>query len=390
MSYTVDQIVAPNTKQIVRTRVAIVFSPGDRPEVNTWLFESSLAETHELIFIYLAPTPGPFEEAFRSKGFPVYFVPYSGKRDLPLTTLRLVHLFRALRPQVVHTHLVDASLSGLTAAMLCGIKHRIHTRHHSNNFQFQHRHALLYDRYVNFLSHKIIATCVNSKNVLETLDGVSEKKIQIVYYALDLRGLESVPEKAIDEIRKKYSLNNRYPVVLMASRYVEYKGLPHAIEAFEGLLQDFPSACLVLANASDTPHRKTIQSRLETLPRSSYVEFLHEPNIPALYKASDIFVHVPIDPVCEAFGQVYVEALVAGTPSIFTLSGVAPEFVIHERNCLVVEFQNSEAIRKSLVRLATDHSLRNRISIQGKKDVLALPLSFEAHAEGLRNAYAVD
>src|SRR5690606_38632555 len=81
------------------------------------------------------------------------------------------------------------------------------------------------------------------------------------------------------------------------------------------------------------------------------------------------FVHVPIDAYSEAFGQIYVEALVAAVPSIFTLSGIAPEFVKHEENALVVPFKNSEAIADALSRLQTDHALVEKLKIHAPASV---------------------
>ncbi len=43
-------------------------------------------------------------------------------------------------------------------------------------------------------------------------------------------------------------------------------------------------------------------------------------------------MHVTIGKHYEAFGQIYVEALAAGIPSVFTLTGIAPEIIEHEHN----------------------------------------------------------
>ena len=78
---------------------------------------------------------------------------------------------------------------------------------------------------------------------------------------------------------------------------------------------------------------------------------------------------MPIDENCEAFGQTYVEALASGIPSIFTLSGIANEFIINERNALVVPYKNSDAIYNSCIRLLNDKTLCNSLIENGKKDV---------------------
>ncbi|MCS6821488.1 MAG: glycosyltransferase family 4 protein, partial [Microscillaceae bacterium] len=112
-----------------------------------------------------------------------------------------------------------------------------------------------------------------------------------------------------------------------------------------------------------------IQQLLQQLPTESYVEIPFEADLANLYQLFDIFLHTPINATLEAFGQTYVEALAAGIPSIFTLSGVAPEFIVHEQNALVVEYQSSQAIYEAIEKLLQNELLRKKIVKQGQKDV---------------------
>jgi glycosyltransferase involved in cell wall biosynthesis len=83
----------------------------------------------------------------------------------------------------------------------------------------------------------------------------------------------------------------------------------------------------------------------------SYESIGFESNVYDLYSLFDIYVHTPVDPYCEAFGQTYVEALAAGVPSIFTLSGVAREFAMDEPLATIVPFRDSEAIYRAMIAL---------------------------------------
>ena len=100
----------------------------------------------------------------------------------------------------------------------------------------------------------------------------------------------------------------------------------------------------------------------------------------------DIYIHVPVNPSCEAFGQTYVEALAAGIPSVFTLSGVAQEFIVHEENALVVPFKDSNAIYKAMLRLLNDLSLREKLSAEGFQSVSRM-FSFEDYIRNLQKLY---
>ena len=61
--------------------------------------------------------------------------------------------------------------------------------------------------------------------------------------------------------------------------------------------------------------------------------------------------------------------MAAGIPSVFTLSGIAHEFIVNEKNALVVPYKNSEAIFTACLNLLTNVILRNKLIEQGKIDV---------------------
>jgi glycosyltransferase involved in cell wall biosynthesis len=145
---------------------------------------------------------------------------------------------------------------------------------------------------------------------------------------------------------------------------VHWKGIQYIIPAFEKLLTIYPNAKLLLANAQGD-YKSELQKLLQKIPSDNYIEIPFEANISALYHLFDVYVHTPIDAQLEAFGQTYVEALAAGTPSIFTLSGVASEFIEHEKNALVVPFQNSEAIFEAMEKILKDEKLKNQLKING-------------------------
>jgi glycosyltransferase involved in cell wall biosynthesis len=83
----------------------------------------------------------------------------------------------------------------------------------------------------------------------------------------------------------------------------------------------------------------------------------------------DVFVHTPINDEFEAFGQTYIESLALGIPSVFTLSGIANDFIVDRRNALVIPHQDSESLFEALDLLLKDGKLREKLILQGKSDV---------------------
>jgi len=88
-----------------------------------------------------------------------------------------------------------------------------------------------------------------------------------------------------------------------------------------------------------------------------------------VYKIFSVYVHTPVDEHSEAFGQTYVEALAAGVPSVFTMSGIANDFIRDGQNALTVPFKDAEAISIAIKKLLADTQLSSSLAVQGKLDV---------------------
>ena len=142
------------------------------------------------------------------------------------------------------------------------------------------------------------------------------------------------------------------------------------------LLKEYPTAYLILANAKGED-KASIQASLSSIPVDAYKEIEFEQDNGALFKLFDIFVHVPISKDSEAFGQTYIEALSVGVPCIFTLSGVANEFIADRRNALVVDYKNAGQINESMKYLLINKEFSTMLTENGRNDVekyFSLPL----------------
>jgi len=322
---------------------------------------------YEFSAVFLHPEYPEIANSIKNLGFEAFWIEYRSKKDLPKAIYKLAKIFRASAIDVVHTHLVDASIAGLTAALLNGIKSRVHTRHHGSECHNYYPHGVYYDRYVNFLSTCIVAITNVVRDVLVEKEHVDPSKIFVINHGFDFSSFSS-DDLTVQELRSKYGLNGRWPVVGVISRFVEWKGVQHIIPAFKQLAERYPNAKLVMANATGN-YVSAINQQLGSLDPDQYECIEFEPKIFDLYRTFDLFVHVPIDRESEAFGQTYIESLYMGIPSIFTLSGVACDFIIDEVNALVVPYENSEAILRALERLINNKELSRSLSARGSNDV---------------------
>jgi glycosyltransferase involved in cell wall biosynthesis len=320
---------------------------------------------YELSFILLNPSRPPLANALNEIGLRVEWVKFSSKRDLPGAVFQIRGLLKDIKPDIVHTHLIEASMAGLTAAWLCGVRNRIHTRHHSTESHVFHPHAVRYDRFVNRLSRQIIAVTGMVKNILVEKENVAPEKITVIHHGFDFSAFKT-DEGVTNALREKYDLTGSDPVIGVISRFVEWKGVQYIIPAFAKLVKEFPRAKLVLANAVGNYQDEIERILHEHLLPSQYTLIPFESNVFDLYKTFDVFVHVPVNGEHEAFGQTYVEALFLEIPSVVTLSGVAHDFIRDGENAIVVPHRDSGSIYQGMLKLLKDRQLGANLTEKGK------------------------
>ncbi len=364
-------------------RILIVISQIHKAISHEWVAEELRIRNYDVHFALLNSGDSEMEHYLVKNNFSFVRITYRSKYDIPLSILRLRQYIRKEEIEIVHAHLFEGGLIGMIAAKLSGVRKRIYTRHHSTFHQSYFPGMVKYDRLISAAATKIIAT---SEIVKETLiaEHVPEQKIKVIHHGFKLAAFDLVSPDRVLLLKKKYHVDGN-PVIGVIARWTEWKGIQFVIPAFLKLLTKFPNAILMLANASGE-YETTIRKLLSDLPEKNYRIIKFEEDFMALYKLFDIFIHVPINDHAEAFGQVYIEALASGLPSIFTKSGVAIEFIQHDMNALVVPFQDSEAVYDYTMRLLQEKELVSALKHAGKT-AIKHRFKFEDMVDKLDNLY---
>ena len=354
-----------------KTQVVVIISNVDKAIGFEWLVEHIDRTRFELSFILLNDRPSYLGRFLTDIGVRVEELRFTGKKDIPGLILRTARILRRWKADVIHTHLFGANLIGQLAGRLARVRKRIYTRHSSNENRRYHGKQR-FDHLVNSMATQIVAISNNVRNVLENEEGVPSEKIRLLHHGFDLDRFDAVSREDVAKLASRYNPSNRHPVIGVIARYSHWKGIQYVIPAFKRLLATHTGAFLILANAKRGDYRNQIATLLSELPPDSFREIEFEHDLFALYRLFDVYVHTPIDAELEAFGQTYVEALAAGIPSVFTLSGVAPEFIKDRKNAVVVDFENADQIYEAMVTLLDDDGLRTRLAARGKQDVRAM------------------
>lgn len=347
-------------------KIVYIVSDIEKALAFEWL-SVALKQNFELIFILIGKDKTALMLFLQKHGIQTYYV--NGAVWFVSQWWSVLKILKKERPATIHTHMWTANLIGLSTAWLLGIKKRIFTRHHAMIHYSEYPSGQKWDKLCNWLATDIVAISENIKSILTKFDGATKAKIHIIHHGFDLSYFRSVERERITALRKKYSIEDiAFPIIGVIARYTKWKGIQFIIEAFKNIKEEYPNALLILANA-EGDYKQTIQHMLQDVPVGCYKEIIFEEDLSGLYKLFNVYVHVPTDGRAEAFGQTYVEALASGIPSVFTLSGIANEFIVHEKNALVVGYENSPQIFESIRTLINDKTLVDKLKEQGQLSV---------------------
>lgn len=352
----------------MKKKVTYILSHIHKALAFEWIAEELNQDKFELSFILLNEGDSYLEQFLKARQIPVQRVHYVGKKHLWRAFWQVRKWLKKWKTEVVHAHLFDANIIGLTAAKSLGIPKRIYTRHHSTLHHIYFPRAVYYDKFVNWLATDIVAISGVVERVLVGKERVKPSKVHLIPHGFRLAEFEQVTPERVQILQERYELQSKSPVLGVIARHIHWKGIQFAIPAFAKVLEKYPQAHLLLANAQGD-YKPELQKLLASLPAHSYTEVTFEQDLYALYQLLDVYIHVPINEDLEAFGQTYIEALAAGIPSVFTLSGIASECIVHEQNALVVPYQDSEAIAEALLRLLDDATLSQKLIENGKKSI---------------------
>ena len=156
----------------MKIRVMYVVPTNLRSKTFEWICRDLNKEKFELSFIIFDQGKTNLVEYLIKHNIPCLSIKYSGIQNLFWATWQIYRYCRRNKIDIVHAHGVDPCLASFIAAYFAGVQIRIQTRHHGGPFPFPSRvpWSGIYDRFINFLSSKIIAPSRNVKDILVSRD----------------------------------------------------------------------------------------------------------------------------------------------------------------------------------------------------------------------------
>lgn len=214
---------------------------------------------------------------------------------------------------------------------------------------------------------KIICGNTYTKKLCERLLGIN-KKITVITPGINPDQVE-VGTDELEDFISKQGLQSKITLISI-NRLVKRKGFLDVVSCLPEIIRQIPNINYVIIG--NGPENESLKMQIKSLNLESIVKVVndaddHERNL--WLNAADIFV-MPTRQIAgdfEGFGIVYLEANLAGKPVIACNTGGVADAVKNNVSGLLIEPENREQLISSILKLAADKQLRQRLGARGRE-----------------------
>lgn len=311
----------------------------------------------------------------RQGGYAFLEVPELVRAVQPLTDLRcrraLRHLFRALAPDVVHTHSSKAGILGRMAAREAGVPVIVHTVH---GMSFNRTQAWPVQRLYRALErgcarYTDAIACVAHAMVRQMIEaGVCEPgKLLTIYSGMEVDRFDPATyDRAA--LRRAWGVTDDQIVIGTVARLFRRKGYEQLIPIMAKLAQQMPQLRFVWVG--DGAQRQEYEGRLAALglrDRTTLTGLVPPERVPELMSGFDILAHTS---QWEGLPRVVVQALLMQVPAVaFDIDGTR-EVVLDGVTGRLLRLNDERGFVRGVVELANDERLRTRLGSAGRAHCL--------------------
>lgn len=283
--------------------------------------------------------PDSFYEALAERDVPFERLPCPHDVD-PRLAWNVTRAARALRPDLVHTHLVHADVYGALAAARSGAA-LVSTKHNDDPFRSGKGRYL--ERFVTRRATLVLCITAALARFNRDVVGLPASKLRVVHYGLD------APPEAWGPVGGP-ELPTGTPVLLAVCRLVPQKGVDVAIEALARVREGHPDAHLVVLG--EGPLRPELSGLAAQLGIADAVSFPGRVGDVAWWlRRASVVVHPAR---WEGFGLALLEAMLCARPIVASAVSSVPEIVADGETGLLVPPDDPVALADAVTSLLDD------------------------------------
>jgi glycosyltransferase involved in cell wall biosynthesis len=317
-------------------------------------------------------SPSPEGEMLRSLNFPVKEI-YINRKISPWSDFKsifeLFRYFRAVRPDIVHTHTSKAGVVGRVAARMAGIPSVIHTVHgfpfHSGMPRLKHRVYEQIEKWMAGITDSMLSQ--SEEDVITALKlGIKPRRGDLIHIGngVDLTEFDPGEYSPRRRLRIKEGLDIRRtdPVIAMIGRINREKGYHDLVEALQRL-KDIPWQALFIG--PDEGFLTSVTHQIDDYGLRDRIRIMGpRSDITDLLAIADIYV---LPSYREGLPRSLIEAQAMAVPCVATNIRGCREVVEEGVTGFLITPGDSEALGEALQKLLADPELRLRMGREGRR-----------------------
>jgi glycosyltransferase involved in cell wall biosynthesis len=296
----------------------------------------------------------------------------------PKDVRRLLALFRAKGPDVVHTH---AALSARVAAKWYGRCAVVFTRHsvfdqpaYKKRFPIKQINGFLN----NLLSDVIVAVSPAAKeNIVEV--GTDPKRVEVVYNGINPQKALSYEER--QQVRQEWGLASEDFVCAIIARLEAVKGHAYVLEAARALWEKDPQIKFLIAGNGSL--EEELRKSGADLPNVVFTGFISD-----IYKIENICdLQLNASYGTEATSLSLLEGMSLGIPAVVTDFGGNPFVIEHKANGLVIRKKDGAALAQAILAIKADKEMYRAMELSARR-IFSEKFTAQAMTRRIEQIYA--
>ncbi|MES2223538.1 MAG: glycosyltransferase [Patescibacteria group bacterium] len=259
--------------------------------------------------------------------------------------LSLFRTLRKIHPDVVVSHLFFSNTVTRIIKLFLGFK--IITVEH-NTYTKKTRFEIFIDKWLSFVTYKIVAVSETVKEFTAKQENISESKFEVIQNGIDIQKInETIKPYNKSAIKKELGFKDSDRLIINVGRLTTQKNQKLLIEGFDLFVKEYIDYKLLILG--DGTLRETLSKRIVDLGLNGKVFMMgSQMDIFRYYIASDFFISTSD---IEGFGIAHAEALACGLPVLSTRTAGPDRMISEGKNGYFIDNRTPEGVRDVLVKM---------------------------------------